>query len=102
MTLNVDVELTTPEVTTQSVPYVFELENTVNRGRDPDADADYVRIKDRSSSIPFNLNGTNYYLVLQFGTVNENGFSTVNQFHVHEGKSASARLYGYFTPNPPD
>ena len=101
VTLNVELNLTSPALAT-SIPYVFELENTVNRGNDPDADADFVRIKDPSSPIQFTLNQTDYYLVLQFGDVGRNGFSTLDQFHVHEGKSASTRLYGYFTENPPE
>ena len=49
----------------------------------------------------FTVDGVDYTLKLQFGSVAGSGFSEVNQFHVLEGSTASADLIGIITASAP-
>ena len=75
--------------------YEFELLSTVNLAENtPEENADIVRIGDLYAGVPVDLGGVSYSLVLEFGETTAGGFSTIDQFHVLEGESASGNLYG--------
>ena len=82
--------------TNESFVFDLSLENTRNYGVDADADADYVRIDTPQSTFSTDLDGVTYALGLQFGYEGPDGFATVDEFHVHEGSSATATVYGVF------
>ncbi len=81
--------------------YGFDLLSTPNTGNSWQ-NADYVWFNDPNiDSLSFgtqseqrvNLYGVDYTLNLEFGETSSNGFASVDQFHVKEGRSASANLY---------
>jgi len=95
--LNVDLSLTTPSGISQDFLYNLALVNTPNTG-DPTASADYVNFSGVQPEAYFTVDGINYTLeFLGFGTITGSGFSTVSDFHVLEGQSASAELLGHIT-----
>lgn len=95
--LALDLNLTTPGIM-ETFNYEFTLENTENlEGNTADENADFVRIDNPSNSFSTMLNGQVYDFDLQFGYTGDDGFSTLDSFHVHEGASAQAELWGSFT-----
>jgi hypothetical protein len=78
-----------------SFDYDFELVSTRNReGNTAEENADFVRVGDLYAAAPVDLGGVSYNLILEFGETTEGGFSSIDQFHVLEGESASGNLYG--------
>jgi len=81
---------------------LLNLINTPNTGT-PEEQADFVQ-----PGFPFDPNesieieGINYFLQFtRFGDIGSNGFiTTVNQFHVLEGASARADMFGILTAHP--
>ncbi|TLD70736.1 PEP-CTERM sorting domain-containing protein [Phragmitibacter flavus] len=85
----------------QNTVFTQILTNTTNTG-DPYADADIIVLGNTSAPLNFqDAMGNSYSLQLGFGTVSGDGFSSIDQFHVKEGKSATAHLVGKFTVTPP-
>ncbi len=82
----------------QSFAFDFGLINTENSlYNTADENADYVKLGNTADEFSITLdNGKLYELELQFGYLGSNGFTTVDQFHVHEGKGATATLFGKF------
>jgi type II secretory pathway pseudopilin PulG len=75
--------------------YSLDLINTQNLASNTlDQNADYVRFGNIRSETPMTLGGIDYTLVLEFGETTANGFSTIDQFFVHEDRMATGRLYG--------
>ena len=99
--INIDLELTTPGAK-ESLDFTFRLLSTPNKNKDPDEDADYVWIPDVSTSFNTTIKGQRFFLVLRFGKHSEDGFTTIDTFHAHEGKTLSGGIYGRFTTRPPD
>ncbi len=97
VTFNVDINFGSLDFE-QSFAFQFELVNTVNYWwKSADQNADYVRLGNMSDDFTVTLdNGKLYELELQFGYIGNNGFTTVDEFHVHEEKGASATLFGRF------
>ena len=100
--LIIDVNVTSPLSLTLTVPYTFELINTVNDAADPTGSADIVRIQSGSSFADQVIDGVRYQIELTFGNSTANGFTSIDQFHVLEGASASAELRAVYTPIPVD
>ena len=98
--IEMDLKLTVPGVT-ERLNFTFKLLSTPNNGRDPDADADYVYIPDVSTSFSTTIAGRKFYLVLRFGDHGTNGFTTIDTFHTHEGKTMKGVIIGKLTTNPP-
>jgi hypothetical protein len=65
-----------------------------------DEDADFVWIPSLASRFTAQVQGQTFYLQLRFGNSTANGFTTIDEFHVHENKSATGAIYGKFTTNP--
>ena len=76
----------------------IDLINTENTRSDPDASAGYVRLSNISMNYLLSIDGALYYLYLQFGTTDVNGFSSTNQFHVYEGETARGEIRGTMVP----
>lgn len=95
--LNVTASFTAPSGITGSFLYNLGLINTPNVS-DPNANADFVQFQTTIPSNTFISNGIEYTLeFLGFGSISEDGFTTVNAFHVLEGARAKAELYGRIT-----
>ena len=97
--LDVTMNLTAPTGITENFLYNLTFYLTPNGGYDPVADADYMFLPLAQPLTSFSFNGINYTLAfLGFGSLDDNGFvTTVDEFHVYEGASASAQLFGQFT-----
>ena len=89
----IDLDLTTPGVK-ETLAFTFNLLSTPNRGVSADADADYVYIPDVSTSFRTTIKGKQFELILRFGEHSANGFTTIDTFHAHEGKTLSGTIYG--------
>ncbi len=98
--LNVTLNLTTPGLV-ETLPFIFKLLSTPNKGVSADADADYVYIPSVSTKFNTIIKGQTFYLVLSFGSNSTNGFTTIDKFHVHENKTMTGSIYGRFTTTPP-
>ena len=99
--LSVTTSFTTPSGIIGSFLYNLGLINTTNTG-DPNASADIIQFQNTFPSSTFTSGGINYTLeFLGFGNITPGGYSTVNQFHVLEGATASAELLGRVTSNIP-
>ena len=92
----IDLDLTTPGVK-ESLNFTFGLKSTPNLGKNADADADYVYIPDVSTNFRTVIKGQTFALVLRFGEHGPNGFTTINTFHAHEGKTLRGTIYGRLT-----
>lgn len=90
--LDLDINFTSP-IGTESITIQLDLINTENTS-DPDASADYVRLRNINTNYVMHIDGTLYYLWLQFGTTDSNGFSTTDRFHVYEGATARGEIRG--------
>ncbi len=92
------LNLTSPSIM-ETFSFELALENTENLVTNTaDQNADFVKLVDPSMEFSVPLNGQSYELQLQFGYLGTEGFATVDEFHVHEGATATADLWGYFTP----
>jgi len=95
--LSVALSLTIPSGITQDFLYDLALINTPNTG-DPNASADIVNFAGTQPDTFFTVDGVNYTLeFLGFGEITGPGFTTIDNFHVLEGRSASAQLLGRIT-----
>ena len=99
VTLRVGLNFTVPE-RVETFEFDLRLLSTVNRGVSADADADYVWIPTLASQFTAQVQGQTFYLQLRFGNSSANGFTTIDEFHVHENQSATGAIYGKFTTNP--
>ena len=99
--LSVNLSLTNPAGLTQDFVYDLSLINTTNTS-DPYDSADYVYLPTGFPSTYFSVGGIHYTLeFLGFGLVSgSGGFTRIDEFHVIEGGSASANLYGKVTTAP--
>jgi type II secretory pathway pseudopilin PulG len=97
--LRLGLNFTVPE-RVETFEFDFRLLSTVNRGVSADEDADYVWIPNLASQMTTQVQGQTFYLQLRFGNSTANGFTTIDEFHVHENKSATGSVYGKFTTNP--
>jgi len=95
--LNVTLSFTAPSGINQDFSYNLGLINTPNTSN-ADASADIVQFQTIFPSTSFISGGIDYTLeFLGFGNITGSGFSTVNQFYVREGSTASASLLGRVT-----
>ncbi len=97
ITLDLTIALTLPD-TNESFDINIELENTTNSDNNTeDQNADYIRISTLDTDFSTTIDGIQYELNLAFGYTGDQGFTTIDQFHVHEGATTTADLWGYFT-----
>jgi type II secretory pathway pseudopilin PulG len=97
--LRVGLNFTVPE-RVETFEFDFRLYSTPNKGVSADEDADFVWIPSLASQFTAQVQGQTFYLQLRFGNSTANGFTTIDEFHVHENKSATGAIYGKFTTNP--
>lgn len=90
------LDLTTPGVK-ETLNFTFKLLSTSNLGHDADVDADYVWIPSVKTNFQTTIKGKKFALVLRFGEHSQNGFTTIDTFHAHEGKTLSGTIYGRLT-----
>ena len=90
--LDLVINFATPSAT-ENITIELDLINTENTS-DPDASADYVRLRNINYNYLLYIDGTLYYLYLEFGTTDVNGFSSTDQFHVYEGATARGEIRG--------
>lgn len=101
VSLDVTLDLTSAGVQ-ETLDFALSLESTTNHHwQSDDENADFVRINATASQFSTILNGQTYFLVLSFGEHTANGFTTIDQFHVHEGSSATGNIYGRLTTVQP-
>ena len=102
--LELDLDLTVNiPIATQDITFTFELINTPNYDyQTNDQNADYVLISTPSEEFTTTYNGVTYYIDLSFGEIGENGFSTVDQFHVWENEEATGTVLAMITTTPPN
>ncbi|MGK0188845.1 MAG: prepilin-type N-terminal cleavage/methylation domain-containing protein [Verrucomicrobiales bacterium] len=101
VSLNITLDLTSAGIQ-ETLDFALNLESTTNRERQSDDDnADFVRLNTVASQFSTVLNGQTYYLILRFGEHTANGFTTIDEFHVHEGASATGNIYGHLTTTQP-
>lgn len=95
--LDVTLTLTNPSGIVEDFLYSMSLINTLNTS-DPNASADIVNLPGIQPESFFTVGGINYTLeFVGFGAISGDGFTTVDQFHVLEGFSASAEMLGRIT-----
>ena len=100
--LAVSFDLTMPGLS-ETFEFSFDLINTANRKfQSDDENADYVRLGNVAADLATQLNGDDYRLELSFGQSGEFGFTSIDQFHVHEGRSAWGNLMGRFVLDSDD
>ena len=97
--LRVGLNFTVPE-RAETFEFDFRLYSTINRGVSLNDDADFVWIPTLASQLTAQVQGQTFYLQLRFGNSTANGFTTIDEFHVHENNSATGAIYGKFTTNP--
>ena len=96
MRLNASVSLSSPVAAgPTAIPIQMNLINTPNTS-DPVASADYVFLPGNLPPITLTSVGGAPITIeaAGFGNATANGFTAINQFHVFEGASASADLFG--------
>ena len=72
----------------------LELINTPNDTETEEGDADYVSLYSILSLSTTMIYDWDFDLKIEFGETTEEGFSTIDQFHVFEGESARGNIYG--------
>jgi hypothetical protein len=92
----IDLNLTEPAVT-EKLNFTFNLLSTPNKGKSADDDADYVYIPSVSTNFSTTIKGKTFALVLRFGEHTADGFTTIDTFHAHEGKTLTGKIYGRLT-----
>ena len=101
VTLQLDLSFSSPAGTTESIDINLALESTKNYSwLTADQQADYVRFGDISTDFSAVFNGETYYLNLEFVYSGTDGYSTLDEFHVHEGASATAEIEAFFSTTP--
>lgn len=97
VTLKVDLALSEPNISS-SFEFKLDLESTPNLSHlSEDEKADFVRFDNIYSDFSAVFGGETYYLNLQFGNAGANGFTSVDQFHVHENHSTSGEIMAWFS-----
>lgn len=96
--LDIALIFNSPEGFTENFLYSLDLIATLNTDN-ADESADYVYLPSAYSGTLFSEGGIEYTLTLEFGDVTSGGFSSLDQFHVFEGSSASVFLMGTITSN---
>lgn len=92
--LSVALSFTIPSGIVQNFLYTLSLINTPNTS-DPLASADIVNLPGVLPDTFFEVDGVSYTLeFLGFGAITGSGFTTIDNFHVLEGQSASTQLLG--------
>lgn len=103
--LTINLTLSDPNVGSQDFNYQLGLKSTPNDSGSKAGDADYVYLPTTFPSHAFNLGGVLYTLeVLGFRNATSNGSVgevDTREFHVKEGKTASAELWGRVTAHFP-
>ena len=102
VTLQLDLSFSNPSAS-ESVDVKLALESTKNYPwYTQDQQADFVRFEQINTDFSTFFQGQTYYLNLEFVYSGSEGYSAVDSFHVHEGKSATANIVGYFSEVPKD
>lgn len=102
VSMDLSLNLASPAIST-TFTFDLELINTLNSLENTaDQNADYVKLSNPSAEFTTKLNGQQYVLELVFGYLGDKGFATLDQFHVHEGSSATADLWGRFVLDETD
>ncbi|MEM7600432.1 MAG: choice-of-anchor K domain-containing protein [Verrucomicrobiota bacterium] len=98
--VKLDIDISLPE-RGETVSFTLDLDliNTENDPDDPNASADYVRIKNLQQKISLKINDVPYKIKLAFGATDSFGFSSESQFHVYEGATGEGEILGTFLPN---
>ncbi|MGK0188963.1 MAG: hypothetical protein ACI9R3_004779 [Verrucomicrobiales bacterium] len=92
-----EVEVNIP-VENEELIFPLELINTPNyEWQDNDANADFVKLTSTSTTFVTAADGTIYYLILGFADSTSSGFTTIDEFHVWEGQSATGTLVARVT-----
>jgi hypothetical protein len=101
--LTTKLSFTAPALSPQNFTFTFQIISTDNNGT-PNQNADYVKFgKTWDASNKFSVDGIDYTLYFTgFGTIDpiDNGITTVDEFHVLEGYSANAGMYGTLAAYP--
>jgi len=79
---------------TKSFEYSFGLYSTPNNTGTPWGDADYFGLTNIQSSGTVNIFGDDYSLELAFGHTSNNGFATIDEFHIYENSTGYGELWG--------
>jgi hypothetical protein len=93
--LGLSIDFTDPSGVSRASTYHLTLINTPNTGT-PEQRADYVTFPALPDSV-FEIDGVKYTVKMVLGNSTPGGFVQVNEFHVLEGRRASAELMGTFT-----
>ncbi len=103
VTLQMDLNFSSPAGTSESVDVSLGLESTKNYPwLTADQRADYVRFNQIDTDFSTFFCGEPYYLNLEFVYAGSDGYGAVDSFHVHEGATATADVIGYFSTTPRD
>ena len=98
--LRITLNLTSPVLLSQNFDFDFKLLNTYNVGS-ATQNADSIFLTSLPTTI-FTIDGIDYSLKMDFGSVTGSGFSQIDKFSVLEGGTASATLIGTISAiNPP-
>ena len=96
-----EVEVNIP-VDDGELQFPLELINTSNYPwQSNDENADYVKLTSTSTTFGTAEDGTVYYLVLSFANSTSSGFTTIDEFHVWEGRTATGTLVARVTTVEP-
>jgi prepilin-type N-terminal cleavage/methylation domain-containing protein len=74
--------------------FTLDLLSTPNNWKKKWDDADYVSLTNVRATSPVSFFGHDYTLELFFGQSNSTGFTSMDQFHVVEGGTATGELWG--------
>lgn len=95
--VQLDVNVNIP-VDNEELLFPLELINTANYDwQTDDENADYVKLTSTVTTFATAGDGTVYYLVLGFAESTVSGFTTIDEFHVWEGQSATGTLVAHVT-----
>ena len=93
--LDLTINLSLPDVS-ETFAINLGLINSQNTDN-ADESADSVLINNLTSNFTTEVDGIQYQLNLAFGYNGNSGFSSIDEFHVHEGATATADLWGSFS-----
>lgn len=91
--LALTLNFTAPSMLASTSTYTLRLINTPNIG-DANANADILQFPSELPAQVFTIDGVEYTLALDVGTVTGSGFTSQHSFHVLEGATATATLVG--------
>ena len=99
--IELSIEVNVP-ILGKEFSFPLELINTPNYDwQTEDENADYVKLSSNSALFATTSDGTEFYLILEFTDSTASGFTTIDEFHVWEGASASGTLTARVTTTPP-